>query len=97
MYTAQELSDFLRADPKNVISFFVSRNPTQAYKYIKQNFEGYPNLSPGSEKTVPSQNSMERFIDKQYDASPNQGHFIQQLMLSIPKDAQMQNWTTAIN
>jgi|GEM_PF-6202305 len=99
-FTRQELAAWMNADPHNAISYAISRNPTTVYKFIRQNYgDAYPNLKEGAQATYGQMEGMEKFLDRQYNNmnEAQQKHLIVMLLQSLPKMAELQNWTTPVS
>jgi hypothetical protein len=99
-YTTTYLAKFVSQSFENLLSFKIARNPTAMYQYIKQN---YPNEFPGMTvdmySTALGLEQMCDFLLQKYNRLPanQRTHFIATLMDSLPKNAELQNWTTSIN
>lgn len=95
----KELAAFIAKSADNAISFAVNRNPRTVYQFIKQNYgKDYPNVMSGGETNYSQMESMHRFLLNKYNNLPAaaQPHFLANLLHSLPKQAQLKNWTTPV-
>lgn len=99
-FTREQLKQFIEAAPENATSFAVNRNPSTVYKFIRQNFgNAYPLLKDGAEATFPQMSSMNDFLIRAYyNLQPEQRlHFLTNILISLPEQPELQNWTSPIN
>ena len=99
-FTRSQLKAFIEAKAENATSYAVNRNPTVVYKFIRQNYgDAYPLLKSGAEATFPQMSSMNDFLIRAYyNLQPSQRvHFLTNLLISLPAEPELQNWTTPIN
>lgn len=98
-FSKEELAAWMNEDPANAISFAISRNPTIVYEFIRKNWgDAYPQLKEGAQATYPQMESMQTFLDRQYTNYNDKQrlHMVANLLYSLPKEAELLNWTTPV-
>jgi hypothetical protein len=99
-YTRARLAQWMEENPLNALDFAVQRNPTTVYRFIRLNYgDAYPLLKNGAQATLGQMENMKSFLERQYNnLKPEQrAHFIANILHSLPKAAELQNWTTPVN
>jgi hypothetical protein len=98
--TQEQLIQFLAADPTNLITYAVWRNPTQMYQYIRANYpQGSIRFTPGSQINIPAMHSMDNFLMLAFNGikTSAQPHFLKTIKDTVPAKAELVNWTTSID
>ena len=97
-WTKAQLQEYISQSADNFLNYAVQRNPKVMYQYINQN---YPDVTlrfvPGVESNVPAMNTMHDVLVRQYyklQTNEQKAHMLATVAVSLPAQAQLQNWTT---
>lgn len=99
-FNREQIKAFIEESAENAIDFAIQRNPTIIYKFIRQNYgTEYANLKSGAEVSWAQMEGMSRFLIRKYSNLPEnqRRHFLATIYHSLPRVAQLQNWTTPTN
>lgn len=81
------------------IDYAIAHNPTAVYAWLKKTYgKDYPNLLPGTEYNVAAQDGMSRFMrNKTAGMTNDQQLAYGRMLLSLPANNNINNWTTPTN
>ncbi|HTN47203.1 MAG TPA: hypothetical protein VL098_12715 [Flavipsychrobacter sp.] len=92
--TNTELSEFLKNNYFNHLSYAVENNPTGTYAAIKSAYGSeIDDWAPGFEKNEESKKVMLSLLDKKAKESSNPDLYAAQMLASIPYNQSADNWT----